>query len=164
MQFQVPKNQQNPSDHDRLMTSDASCHNSQTILKICTANFQIMEKPKKRYIIRTYTQGSAPPVPEISRNVLTITGNDLTETVFRNQRQFIFFVGEDLRTVILRKLTAYMRPVPIVPTFARIFIYGSHQKRPATYGNLRQVSIANATFAKLCQAMPSLLKTADSEI
>ena len=52
-----------------------------------------------------------------------------------------------------------MRPVPIVPAFARIFIYGSYQKRPATQCNLRQVSIANATFAKLCQAMPSLLKT-----
>ena len=88
MQFQVPQNQQKPSDHDRLMTSDASCHNFQTILKICTANFQIMEKPKKRYIIRAYTQGSVPAVQEISRNVLTITGNVLTERVFRNQRQF----------------------------------------------------------------------------
>ena len=58
MQFQAPQNQQKPSDHDRLMTSDASCHNFQTISKSCTANFQIMEKPKKRYIIRTYTQGS----------------------------------------------------------------------------------------------------------
>ena len=58
MQFQVPQNQQNPSDHDRLMTSDTSCHNFQTIPKSCTANFQIMEKPKKRYIIRAYTQGS----------------------------------------------------------------------------------------------------------
>ena len=88
MQFQAPQSQQNPSDHDRLMTSDANCHNFQTILKSCTANFQIMEKPKKRYIIRTYTQGSAPAVQEISKNVLTITGNGLTETVFRNQRQF----------------------------------------------------------------------------
>jgi len=84
-----------------------------------------MEKPKKRYIIRVYTQGSAPAVQEISRNVLTITGNVLRETVFRNQRQFIFFTGEDFCSVILRKLTAYMRPVPFVPTFARIFIYGS---------------------------------------
>ena len=58
MQFQVPKNQQNPSDHDKLETSNASCHNFQTISKSCTANFQITEKPKKRYIIRTYTQGS----------------------------------------------------------------------------------------------------------
>ena len=58
MQFQAPKNQQNPSDHDRLMTSNPNSHNFQTIPKSCTANFQIMEKPKKRYIIRTYTQGS----------------------------------------------------------------------------------------------------------
>jgi len=65
-----------------------------------------------------------------------------------------------LRTVILRELTAYMRPVPFVPSFARIFIYGSQFKRPATYCNLRQVSIANATFAKLCQAMPSYAKFA----
>ena len=127
MQFQVPQNQQKSSDHDRLMTSNPNCHNFQTIPKICTANFQIMEKPKKRYIIRAYTQSS-------SGNVPTITGSVLRGTVFRNQRQFIFFVGEDLRTVILRKLTAYMRLVPIVPSFTRIFIYGSHQKRPATYG------------------------------
>ena len=58
MQFQAPKNQQKPSDHDRLMTSNPNSHNFQTIPKSCTANFQIMEKPKKRYIIRTYTQGS----------------------------------------------------------------------------------------------------------
>lgn len=136
MQFQAPQNQQNPSDHDKLETSDTSCHNFQTISKICTANFQIMPESKKRYIIRTYTQGSAPTVQEISGNVLTITASVLTERVFRFWQQFIFFVGEDLRTVILRKLTAYMRPVPIVPSFTRIFIYGSHQKRPATYCNL----------------------------
>ena len=58
MQFQAPKNQQKPSDHDRLMTSDASCHNFQTIPKSCTANFQIMPEVKKRYIIRAQTQGS----------------------------------------------------------------------------------------------------------
>jgi len=58
MQFQVPKNQQNPSDHDKLETSNPNRHNFQTILKICTANFRIMEKSKKRYIIRAYTQGS----------------------------------------------------------------------------------------------------------
>jgi hypothetical protein len=58
MQFQVPKNQQKPSDHDRLMTSNPNRHNFQTISNFCTANFQIMEKLKKRYIIRTYTQGS----------------------------------------------------------------------------------------------------------
>ena len=87
-----------------------------------------MEKPKKRYIIRTYTQGSSPAVQEIGGNVPTITGNDLRETVFRNQRQFLYFVGEDLRTVILRKFTAYMRPVPIVPHFTRIFIYGSWRR------------------------------------
>ncbi len=52
MQFQVPQNQQKPSDHDKLMTSNPNRHNFQTILKICTANFQITEKPKKRYIIR----------------------------------------------------------------------------------------------------------------
>lgn len=52
------ENQQKPSDHDRLVTPDTSCHNFQTISKSCTANFQIMEKPKKRYIIRTHTQGS----------------------------------------------------------------------------------------------------------
>ena len=95
----------------------------------------------------------APAVPEIGGNRLTITGNDLTERVFRNQRQFIFFTGEDLRTVILRKLTAYMRPVPIVPSLARIFIYGSHQKRPATYCNLRQVigelAIGSATSCQV---------------
>ena len=58
MQFQAPKNQQKPSDHDKLMTSNPNRHNFQTIPKSCTANFQIMEKPKKRYIIRAYTQGS----------------------------------------------------------------------------------------------------------
>ncbi len=56
------ENQQKPSDHDKLETSNPNRHNFQTILKICTANFRIMEKPKKRYIIRTYTQGSAPAV------------------------------------------------------------------------------------------------------
>ena len=40
------------------MTSNPNRHNFQTILKICTASFQITEKPKKRYIIRAYTQGS----------------------------------------------------------------------------------------------------------
>ena len=151
MQFQVPKNQQNPSDHDKLETSDASCHNFQTILKICTVNFQIMEKPKKRYIIRTYTQGSG-------RNVLTITGNGPTERAFRNQRQFLKNVERDFCSAILRKLTAYMRPVPIVPSLTRIFIYGSHKKRLATYCNLRQLKHrkchfhhAMPTFAKLCQ-------------
>lgn len=58
MQFQAPKNQQKPSDHDRLMTSNPNRHNFQTIPNFCTADFQIMEKPKKRYIIRAYTQGS----------------------------------------------------------------------------------------------------------
>ena len=88
MQFQAPKNQQKPSDHDRLMTSNPNSHNFQTIPKSCTANFQIMEKPKKRYIIRAYTQGSVPAVQEISGNVLTITGSDLAERVFRFWRQF----------------------------------------------------------------------------
>ena len=64
MQFQVPQNQQKSSDHDRLMTSNASCHNFQTISNFCTADFQIMEKPKKRYIIRAYTQGSDLTGPE----------------------------------------------------------------------------------------------------
>ena len=58
MQFLAPQNQQKPSDHDRLMTLTANCHNFQTIPNFCTADFQIMEKPKKRYIIRAYTQGS----------------------------------------------------------------------------------------------------------
>ena len=127
------ENQQNPSDHDKLMTSDASCHNFQTILIFCTANFRITEKPKKRYIIRTYTQGSAPAVQEISGNSLTITANVLTETVFRFWRQFLKNVERDFCSVILRKFSIYMRSVPIVPTFARIFIYGSHQKRLASY-------------------------------
>lgn len=96
MQFKVPQNQQKPSDHDKLMTSNPNRHNFQTISKSCTANFQIMEKSKKRYIIRAYTQGSVPAVPEISGNVPTITGNDLTERVFRFWRQFKYFVGEDL--------------------------------------------------------------------
>lgn len=51
--FQAPQNQQNPSDHDRLMTSNPNCHKYQTILKICTVSFQIMPEVKKRYIIRT---------------------------------------------------------------------------------------------------------------
>ena len=57
-------NQQKPSDHDKLMTSDASCHNFQTILKICTVDFRIMPEVKKRYIIRTYTQGSGSAGPD----------------------------------------------------------------------------------------------------
>ena len=51
-------NQQNPSDHDKLMTSNPNRHKYQTISNFCTVNFRITEKPKKRYIIRTYTQGS----------------------------------------------------------------------------------------------------------
>ena len=51
-------NQQNPSDHDRLMTSNPNRHKYQTISNFCTVNFRITEKLKKRYIIRTYTQGS----------------------------------------------------------------------------------------------------------
>ena len=58
MQFQAPKNQQKPSDHDRLMTSNPNSHNFQTILNFCTVNFRIMPEVKKRYIIRAYTQGS----------------------------------------------------------------------------------------------------------
>ena len=58
MQFQAPQNQQKPSDHDRLMTSNPNRHNFQTIPKSCTANFRIMPEVKKRYIIRAYTQGS----------------------------------------------------------------------------------------------------------
>ena len=99
----------------------------------------------------------APAVQEINGNGLTITGNNLTETVFRNQRQFIFFTGEDSRTVILRKLTAYMRPVPFVPSFTRIFIYGSQFKRLATYCNLLQLT---AGFHSKCQPLPSYAKFA----
>ena len=88
MQFQAPQSQQKPSDHDRLETPNPNRHNFQTILIFCTVSFQIMEKPKKRYIIRAYTQGSAPAVQKISGNGLTITGNDLTERVFRFWRQF----------------------------------------------------------------------------
>ena len=81
-------NQQKPSDHDKLETSNPNRHNFQTISKICTASFQIMPEVKKRYIIRMCTQGSAPAVQKISRNRPTITGNDLRETVFRFRRQF----------------------------------------------------------------------------
>ena len=66
-------NQQKPSDHDRLETSNPNRHNFQTILKSCTANFQIMEKPKKRYIIRAYTQGS------------DLTGSESEETPRRSR-------------------------------------------------------------------------------
>lgn len=154
MQFQAPQNQRKPSDHDKLATSSPNCHKYQTISKICTVNFKIMEKPKKRYIIRAYTQGSAPAVPEISRNVPTITGNGLTETVFRNQQQFQYFVGEDLRTVILRKFTAYMCPVPIVPSFTEIFIYGSHREPSNIFQRFSNVS--NALNA-LEQVLPTHL-------
>ena len=44
-------NQQKPSDHDRLETSDTSCHNFQTISKSCTVNFQTGRKIEKRYIM-----------------------------------------------------------------------------------------------------------------
>lgn len=58
MQFLAPQNQQKPSDHGRLMTSNPNRHKYQTISKSCTVNFQIMPEVKKRYIIRAYTQGS----------------------------------------------------------------------------------------------------------
>lgn len=61
----------------------------------------------------------APAVQEISRNVLTITGSDLTETVFRNQRQFLYFTEEELRTGDFRDFSTYIcalsrlsRPLP----------------------------------------------------
>ena len=73
MQFQVPKNQQNPSDHDRLMTSNPNRHKYQTISNFCTVNFRITEKPKKRYIIRAYTQGS------------DLTGSESAETAWRSR-------------------------------------------------------------------------------
>ena len=44
-------------------------------------------KNRKRGTLYARTR-KAPAVQEISRNVLTITGNDLRGTVFRNQRQF----------------------------------------------------------------------------
>ena len=95
----------------------------------------------------------APALPENSRNVPTITGNVLRETVFRLWRQFLKNAERDFCSVILRKLTAYMRPVPFVPSFDRIFIYGSHQKRLATYCNLRQVigklAIGSATSCQV---------------
>lgn len=80
------ENQQKPSDHDKLETSNPNRHNFQTIPKSCTANFRIMPEVKKRYIY-VHTR-KAPAVQEISRNVLTITGNVLTERVFRFWRQF----------------------------------------------------------------------------
>ena len=154
MQFQAPKNQQNPSDHDRLETSNPNRHNFQTILKSCTVNFQIMEKPKKRYIIRTYTQGSVPAVQEINGNGLTITGNILTETVFRNQQQFQCFVGADFLTGDFRKFSTYMRPVPIVPSLTRIFICGSHRESSNIFQHFSNVS--NALNA-LEQVLPTHL-------
>ena len=154
MQFQAPQNQRKPSDHDKLMASNPNRHNFQTILIFCTVDFQIMEKLKKRCIMRAYTQGSAPAVPEISGNVLTITGNGLTETVFRFWRQFKYFVGEDLRTIILRKLTAYMCPVPIVPSFTRIFIYGIHRK---LFQRIQHISNASNALNTLEQVLPTHL-------
>ena len=57
-------NQWKLSDHDRLVTSNPNRHNFQTILKICTVDFRIMPEVKKRYIIRTYTQGSGSAGPD----------------------------------------------------------------------------------------------------
>ena len=140
------------------MTSDASCHNFQTILKICTANFQIMEKPKKRCIIRTYTQGSAPAVQEINKNIPAITGNILTETIFKFWQQFKYFVGADFPGRYFFGIDHYMRPVPFVPSFARIFIYGSHREPSNVFQRFQRFERIGAGSSNALSALNARLK------
>ena len=49
---------------------------------------------------------------------------------------------EDLRTGDFRVFSTYMRPVPIVPTFTRIFIYGSHREPSNIFQHFSNVSNA----------------------
>ena len=122
------------------MTSNPNCHKYQTIPKICTASFQIMPEVKKRYIIRTCTQGSGsagnqqkPPDDHRKRP---------DRNSFQKSATTLMFTEEDSRAVVLRKFTAYMRPVPIVPTFARIFIYGSRREPSNIFQHFSNVSNA----------------------
>ena len=159
MQFQAPQNQQKPSDHDKLATSNPNRHNFQTISKICTANFKIMEKPKKRYIIRAYTQGSGSAGnqrkrPDDHRERPDRKSFQILETIlifcgrgFANRH----FTETDSLYASLSRLS---RPLP---EYLFTKAIKSDLQLTATYGNL---NTGSATSTMLCQPLPSYAKFA----
>ena len=155
MQFQAPKNQQNPSDHDKLMTSNTSCHNFQTILKICTANFQIMEKPKKRYIIRAYTQGSGSAGNQQKRP--DDHRKRPERKSFQKSATILIFYGRGFANRHFTETDSLYAPCPDCPDLYPKFIYGSHRESSNIFQHFSNVS--NALNA-LGQVFPTHLTQA----
>lgn len=148
-------NQQKPSDHDGLATSDASCHNFQTISKSCTASFQIMEKTKKRYIIRTYTQGSGSAGnqrkrPDDHRKRPDRKSFQILETI-------LIFCGRGFLFRHFTETDSLYAPCPVCPDLCpNIYL----RKPPKATCNLLQLTAGFRSKCYLCQAMPSYAKFA----
>ena len=130
MQFQAPQNQQKPSDHDRLMTSNPNRHNFQTIPKSCTANFRIMPEVKKRYIIRAYTQGSGSAGNQQKRP--DDHGKRPDRNSFQKSATIHIFCGEGFRALIIRQKRSHMRDPSRLSGNPRCFFYGS-QREPSNF-------------------------------
>jgi hypothetical protein len=154
MQFQVPKNQQKPSDHDRLMTSNPNCHNFQTISKSCTANFQIMSEVKKRYIIRAYTQGSGSAGNQRKRP--DDHGKRPERNSFQKSATIHIFCGRGFANRHFVETDSLYAPCPDCPVlYPNIYL----RKPIKATCNLLQLTAGSHSKCYLCQAMPSLLKT-----
>ena len=156
MQFQVPKNQQNPSDHDRLMTSDASCHNFQTIPKSCTANFQIVPEVKKRYIIRAYTQGSGGAGNQRKRP------DDHRKRPDRNSFQksatILIFCGRGFANRHFAETDSLYAPCPDCPDFyPNIYL-----RKPS--GTFQHFSNASNALSALGQVLSTHLSTLNARL
>lgn len=178
MQFRVPQNQQKPSDHDRLVTSNPNRHNFQTILKICTVNFRIMEKPKKRYIIRAYTQGSGSVGNQQKRP--DDHGKRPDRNSFQKSATIQIFCGRGFANRHFTETDSLYAPCPDCPDLYRIFYLrkpsGIFQHFPTFFQRFQRLerigagssNAFNALNARLKPPIPRLnavfgRKTADSQ-
>jgi len=155
MQFQVPKNQQNPPDYVKLMTSSPNCHNFQTIPNFCTANFQIMEKPKKRYIIRAYTQGSGSAGNQRKR--LDDHRKHPDRNSFQKSATILIFCGRGFANRHFAEIHRLYAPCPDCPV---LYPYFYLRKPIQATCNLVQLTAGFHSKCYLCQAMPSYAKFA----
>jgi len=160
MQFQAPKNQQKPPDHDKLATSDASCHNFQTILKICTANFQIMEKPKKRYIIRTYTQGSGSAGNQQKRP--DDHGKRPDRKSFQKSATILIFCGRGFANRHFTETDSLYAPCPVCPVlYPNIYLRkpsGIFQHFPTFFQRFQRFERIGACSSNVFNALNARLK------
>ena len=177
MQFLAPQNQQNPSDHDRLMSSNPNRHNFQTIPKSCTANFRIMPEVKKRYIIRAYTQGSDLTVPESAETAWRSRETTWPKQFSEISDNSYFLWGGFSCPNYPAEEVPYARPVQIVRKSALLFLRkpaGTFQLFPTFFQRFQrferieriganaktQLLGENATFGRKYNL---LRKTADSQ-